>query len=88
LVSAANQTLASDHRIFDSDGGATMRALADNTTFMETCSTLIERMLNLVPSGVTLTDEITMLPAKVSTAQLTIERGILVFKTSLRVCFL
>ena len=62
-----------------------MRALADNTTFMATCSTLIERMLNLVPSGVTLTDEITMLPAKVSIAQMTIERGILVFKTSLRV---
>ncbi|KAJ3550967.1 hypothetical protein NMY22_g97 [Coprinellus aureogranulatus] len=87
LVSATNQTLAADHRIFASDGDATMRSLADNTTFMETCGTLLERMLNLVPSGVTLTEEITMLPAKVSSAQLTIERDKLVFKTSLRLAY-
>lgn len=85
LVSASNQTFASDHRIFASDGDVTMRSLADNTTFMETCGTLLERMLNLVPSGVSLTEEITMLPAKVASAQLTIERGKLIFKTALRV---
>lgn len=42
-------------------------------------------MINTVADGVTLTDEITLLPAKVHDVQLTIERNLLVLKSSLRV---
>lgn len=42
-------------------------------------------MINVVPHGVSLTDEITLLPAKVHDVQLTFERNKLVFKSSLRV---
>jgi hypothetical protein len=42
-------------------------------------------MLDTVPAGVTLTDEITLLPAKVNGVQLSIEKQKLVFKASLRV---
>ncbi len=42
-------------------------------------------MLNTVPRDVSLTDEITLLPAKVWGAQLTIEHNQLVYKTNLRV---
>lgn len=42
-------------------------------------------MLNVVPKGVTLTDEIDLIPVKANNAQLTIEQNKLVFKVSLRV---
>jgi len=42
-------------------------------------------MLDVVPQGVTLTDEITLLPAKVNNAQLTFEKNQLVFKSTFRV---
>jgi len=48
---------------------------------------MLGRMLDVVPNGVTLTDEITLLPAKVTSAQLTFEKGNLVFKASFRVRF-
>jgi hypothetical protein len=43
-------------------------------------------MINTVPSNVKLTDEITLLPAKVDGGQLAFEQSQLVFKASLRVC--
>lgn len=43
-------------------------------------------MFNTVPHGVSLTEEITLLPAKAEGVQLTIERDRLVFKAGLRVC--
>lgn len=42
-------------------------------------------MLNVIPHGVTLTDEIKLLPAKVHDVQLSFERSKFVFKASLRV---
>ena len=42
-------------------------------------------MLNVVPTSVNLTDEITLLPAKVTYAQLTFEKQQFVFKTNFRV---
>ncbi|KAF9479298.1 L-ascorbate oxidase [Pholiota conissans] len=84
LVTTSNATMASDLRVFQCDGNSTMRSLADASTFQSECNDVLTRMLNTVPEGVTLTDEITLLPAKVSAAQLTIEKSQLVFKSTFR----
>ncbi|KAF8163504.1 heme peroxidase [Crassisporium funariophilum] len=84
LVVDRNSTLNSDRRIFSSDNNVTMQSLASAESFAQSCSAVLERMLNMVPSTVKLTEPIDLLPAKVSNAQLTIERGKLVFKASFR----
>ncbi|KAJ3760046.1 heme peroxidase [Lentinula raphanica] len=58
LVVGPNVTTRSDFRIFSSDGNVTMQSLLSSDTFNKTCGTLIERMLNTVPNGVTLTQPI------------------------------
>ncbi|KAK1989374.1 WSC domain-containing protein [Colletotrichum cereale] len=47
----------SDFKVFSSDN-ATMRAMADNAVFQSACKNVFEKMVNTVPSGVTLTDAI------------------------------
>ncbi|KXN91499.1 Putative L-ascorbate peroxidase 6 [Leucoagaricus sp. SymC.cos] len=84
LVVSSNATMTSDLRLFISDGNQTMRSLSDPNEYLNQCQSLIERMLNTVPHGVSLTDEITLLPAKVWGVQMTIEQGQLVFKANLR----
>ncbi|KAJ7826330.1 heme peroxidase [Mycena leptocephala] len=55
----------SDGRIFGSDGNATMRSFASSaSTFSSTCGTLIGRMINTVPTGVTLRDPVVPIPFK------------------------
>ncbi|KAJ7145147.1 heme peroxidase [Mycena crocata] len=55
----------SDAHIFGSDGNATMRSFASSAaTFSSTCATLIGRMINTVPTGVTLWDPIIPIPFK------------------------
>lgn len=85
LVTTSNQTMASDLRVFASDGNSTMRSISSAEAFQTECRDVLGRMLDVVPRGVTLTDEITMLPAKVKNAQIVIERGQLVFKSTFRV---
>ncbi|KAJ3794688.1 heme peroxidase [Lentinula aff. detonsa] len=58
LVVGPNVTTRSDFRIFSSDGNVTMQSFLASDTFNETCGTLIGRMINTVPSGVTLTQPI------------------------------
>jgi hypothetical protein len=53
-------------------------------SFAQTCTTIFDKMLNTVPSGVTLTDEITLLPVKVSAVQLTVGATQLQFTASVR----
>ncbi|KAF8969621.1 L-ascorbate oxidase [Flammula alnicola] len=84
LVVGSNQTMDSDLRVFQSDNNSTMKTLANASTFQSECQAILTRMLNTVPTGVTLTDEITLLPAKVSAAQLTFEKNQLVFKSTFR----
>ncbi|KXN92249.1 Putative L-ascorbate peroxidase 6 [Leucoagaricus sp. SymC.cos] len=84
LVVHSNQTLTSDLRIFSSDNNATMKSLSSPDSYINLCQTLLEKMLNTVPSNVTLTDEITLLHSKVTNVLLTIEHGQLIFKASLR----
>lgn len=57
LVVAHNDTLNSDKRIFGADNNVTMKALAsDPKTFQSMCSDIFARMLDTVPSTVTLTE--------------------------------
>jgi len=57
LVVAHNDTLNSDKRIFAADNNVTMKALAsDPKTFQSMCSDIFARMLDTVPSTVTLTE--------------------------------
>ncbi|KAF8171262.1 heme peroxidase [Pholiota molesta] len=84
VVPASNVSFASDLRIFSSDGNVTMKSLASPTSFADTCATMIERMLNTVPSDTQLTEEIELLPVKVREAFITIVNSQLLFITSLR----
>ncbi|KAG5645579.1 hypothetical protein DXG03_005717 [Asterophora parasitica] len=84
LVVDSNKTLTSDLRIFSADNNDTMHSLSSATAFASTCQNILERMINVVPHGVTLTNEITLLPAKVHDVQLTFEKGIFVFKAAFR----
>jgi len=56
LIVNANDTLNSDKRIFAADGNATMRKLADKAYFKSQCENVFERMLDLVPGDVTLSE--------------------------------
>ncbi|KAK1227835.1 hypothetical protein PQX77_009148 [Marasmius sp. AFHP31] len=48
----------SDLRIFTSDNNATMQSLTDPSTFRTTCASILQRMVDTVPSTVTLTEPI------------------------------
>ncbi|KDR77718.1 hypothetical protein GALMADRAFT_95393 [Galerina marginata CBS 339.88] len=86
-VPSGNSTFASDLRIFSSDQNATMKGLNSETSFSQTCTTLLAKMIDTVPSNVHLSDVVTLLPVKVSNAQITAIDSQLVFMTDLRVAF-
>ncbi|KAF7349267.1 Peroxidase [Mycena sanguinolenta] len=79
-----NQTMASDLRVFSSDGNVTMQSMNSADSFAQACATVFDKMLNTVPSDVTLTDEITLVPFKVSAVQLTVGTSQLQFQASVR----
>ncbi|KAJ6470528.1 heme peroxidase [Mycena sanguinolenta] len=85
LVVGSNVTTRSDMRIFSSDGNVTMQSLASPNTFNQVCVDLIERMINLVPSIVTLTDPIEPIDFKVFDTVLYPVGGSLPFLAKLRV---
>ncbi|KAH8886022.1 heme peroxidase [Thozetella sp. PMI_491] len=59
LIVGENITTRSDLRIFTSDGGGMISDMAaSNDFFLSTCRVLLERMLNTVPSNVSLSDPI------------------------------
>ncbi|KAA8646659.1 uncharacterized protein ATNIH1004_005334 [Aspergillus tanneri] len=47
-----------DTKVFTADGNVTIRTLTDPTTFRSTCASLLQQMIEVVPSGVVLTDPI------------------------------
>ena len=56
LVTTTNETVQSDLRLYSSDGNATVQKLAQSSEhFRSTCVTLMSRMIDTVPQGVTLT---------------------------------
>lgn len=65
----------SDARVFASDNNVTMKALTNPTTFSNTCSTLLQKMIEVVPSGTTLTDPIVVYEVKPTALQLTLLSG-------------
>ncbi len=65
----------SDRRIFEADGNATITALADPATFASTCATVLQKMIEVVPSGVVLTDPIVPYDVKPNAIQLTLLDG-------------
>ncbi|PON20567.1 hypothetical protein TGAM01_v210525 [Trichoderma gamsii] len=67
LAFGHNETTNSDARIFNSDGGKEIGKMADSPSyFFQTCTTLLERMINTVPKGVALTDPIQPIAVKPS----------------------
>ncbi|KAF7368145.1 Peroxidase [Mycena sanguinolenta] len=85
LVVGANITTRSDLRIFSSDNNVTMQRLASSTTFNTVCADLIGRMIDTVPSSVTLTDVIEPFNYKVTKTFLFPQNGSLTFLASLRI---
>ena len=71
LVTTANKTVRSDLRLFSSDRNATVKKLAQSTDqFRSTCAALFARMVDTVPTGVTLTSVID--PAQIKSANVTL----------------
>ncbi len=64
LVVGSNDTTNSDKRIFEADGNVTMNALANPDVFQAKCADILERMINTVPSTVTLSDVIEPIEVK------------------------
>jgi hypothetical protein len=67
----------SDKTVFQSapDNNATMLAMSDPAFFRSTCAVLLQRMIELVPSGVVLTEPITVYEAKPVNLQLSLQDG-------------
>ncbi|KAI6080244.1 heme peroxidase [Hypoxylon rubiginosum] len=65
LAFGHNETTRSDFRIFNADGGELIRKMAESQQlFWDTCTTLLERMLNTVPRDVQLTEVIQPIPVR------------------------
>lgn len=65
LVTSDNVTVRSDLRLYESDGNATMRTLAQSKEYFSTeCNSLFERMINTVPKEVKLSDVIQPIAVK------------------------
>ncbi|KAK7027986.1 hypothetical protein VNI00_015072 [Paramarasmius palmivorus] len=54
----------SDRRIFSADSNVTMKSLTDPDTFKTACANILQRMIDTVPSSVTLTDPIEPIDVK------------------------
>ncbi|PFH59316.1 hypothetical protein XA68_12517 [Ophiocordyceps unilateralis] len=65
----------SDFKVFNSDGNKTVRAMADPDVFRATCQRVLQKMIDLVPPTVTLSDPITPYAVKPVGLQLTLADG-------------
>lgn len=65
----------SDFKVFSADGNVTMNALASPSTFTNVCSTVLQKMIDVVPAGVTLTDPVLPYTIKPVDMQLTLNPG-------------
>ena len=62
MVAGPNGTTLSDLRIFSSDKNATILAMAQPQAFEDACFNIFNRMMNTVPSSVTLSDPVVIRP--------------------------
>lgn len=65
----------SDLRVFAGDGNVTINSMATSAGFNSMCSTVLQQMIEVVPSGVTLTNPIVPYDIKPSALQLTLLNG-------------
>ena len=86
-MTSFNVSSRSDLRLYESDNNATMIALANQgERFLDTCVTLLERMINTVPKDVSLSDVITPIDVKPINATLDFDTaGNLIFSGYIRV---
>ncbi|KAL9113513.1 MAG: hypothetical protein Q9227_002250 [Pyrenula ochraceoflavens] len=83
LVTSFNETSRSDLRLYLSDNNVTMKELSQSSEyFTSRCVELYTRMINTVPSTVTLTDVITPMPLKPINLTLSISPSINTHKRS------
>ncbi|KAH8908759.1 hypothetical protein BR93DRAFT_502707 [Coniochaeta sp. PMI_546] len=61
-----------DFKVFNADQNVTMRTLTDPTVFQSTCKTVLQKMIDVVPAGVVLTDPVTPYMVKPVNIQLTL----------------
>ncbi|RYC59987.1 hypothetical protein CHU98_g6227 [Xylaria longipes] len=86
LAYGVNETTRSDYRVFTADGGNLISKLAASSNdYFSSCTSILERMLNTVPSTVTLTDVIEPTPLKPSWLQTDIVGSNISFTGSLRI---
>jgi Peroxidase len=65
----------SDAKVFGPDGNVTMQSLTDPATFASTCSSILQRMIEVVPPGTVFSDPIQPYKVKPSALQLTLLSG-------------
>ncbi|EXJ76045.1 uncharacterized protein A1O5_00553 [Cladophialophora psammophila CBS 110553] len=75
LVVGPDLDARSDLRVFASDDNETISAMQTANSYAGTCSTILAKMLDTVPSSVTLTDIITPYPVKPVNLQLNVAPG-------------
>ncbi|KAI9735773.1 MAG: hypothetical protein M1818_006382 [Claussenomyces sp. TS43310] len=64
---------ASDVRVYGADKNVTMQALTDPTVFRSTCASILQRMIDVVPPNVNLTDPMDPYEVKPVALQLTLQ---------------
>lgn len=87
LVTSFNISSRSDLRLYESDQNATMHKLAkQGQSFLGLCSTLLQRMIETVPSNVVLSDLVSPIEIKPINASLDFDiSGKLIFSGYIRV---
>ena len=87
LVTSFNITSRSDLRLYESDDNATIIALGEQGNgFLNTCVELLGRMIETIPSGVTLSDVISPVAVKPVNATFDFDaHGNLIFTGAIRV---
>ncbi|KAI3392066.1 hypothetical protein diail_6295 [Diaporthe ilicicola] len=65
----------SDSRIFGSDANVTVKAMADPQSFQDVCRKVLQKMIEVVPTGITLSDPIEPYMVKPVDLRLTLEQG-------------
>ncbi|KAK2823875.1 hypothetical protein FQN49_007533 [Arthroderma sp. PD_2] len=71
-VTAKRNTRDSDTKVFTADQNVTITALADPATFRSTCARVLQKMVEVVPSGVNLTAPIEPYEVKPGNIQLSL----------------
>jgi hypothetical protein len=65
----------SDFKVFNADGNQTMEAMADADSFSSVCKTVLQKMIEVVPPGVTFSDVIVPYNIKPVNLQLSLING-------------